>query len=224
MDCLLYIGSIVVMLSRYWDYFFGVAYWNISNKSPFYFREFTNLIFKCSLYSSLILLGIWINIPCHIAFLTLTQKYIIQRDNLFFFLQKIIITIITNYSQVVKMCVFLFINSFYWSFSHLSLYGFISTALLFINNSTVVQFCLFFNYSIRIYFFILNFFILYFSAITVVRFLLFVFYTSLVSWTGPCYRSVSESTILSSPLGSWIYHIWFCWIFYLISFISFWFF
>ena len=152
-------------------------------------------------------------------------NYIIQRYSFLFFLQNIIFTIITCYNQFVKTRVFICIKSFYWSFSLLSLHRFIITALLCFNNIMVFQLCLCFNCGIRIKFLSWTFVSYTFLVITVIRSLLIVSSTSLVSWTRLCSRSVTISTRSSSALSYLILIIFdFVEFFYLISFISFWFF
>ena len=161
--------------------------------------------------------------PCFLF--NFDPNYIIQRDSLLFFLQNIIITIITSHVQVVKTRVFLCINSLYWMFSHLYLHSFISTALLWINNSKVFQLCLCFNCIIRLYIFIINLFIL--SVISNHRsniFVDFIYHFFSIMNRTMLWVSISIYNIVISPRFLNFSHIWYCWILYLISFISFWFF
>ena len=88
------------------------------------------------------------------------SRYTIQRDSFLLFLLNIIINIISSYGQVIKMRVFFCINSLYWRFRYLYLHRLISIALLWINNSTVLQLCFCFNCSISIYILVINLFIL----------------------------------------------------------------
>ena len=168
MDCFLHVCSTIVLLSRYWNCFVGVAYWNIFINNPFYFLCIYP--FNCQIFNVLSFnTGRDVNYSSFSYFLFIFYpNYIIQRDSLLFFLKNIIVTIISSYDQVVKTYFFICINSFYGRFSHLSLNMFISTSLFYINNSMSIKlyFCL--NCSIRINVLIANRLSCQFSAITIV--------------------------------------------------------
>ena len=143
---------------------------------------FTLLLFNTVRYLNYSSLPYWL--------FNFDPKYIIQRDSLLFFFKNFTITIITIYGQVVKMHFFFCINNLYWRLCNISLRRFISTAIFCVNNSTVFRLCLFLNCSIIINFSSFTFLSCLFSAITVVRFLLILFSTSLVSLTVPYYSPV----------------------------------
>ena len=114
-----------------------------------------------------------------------------------------------------------FMNSLYWRFSHIYLHRFTSTAPFCIMNSTVFQLCLRFNCSIRIYILIINLFILFVISnqnsnifVNCICHLFGIMNRTMLWLSISIYKIVVSYGFLNFS------HIWYCWIFYLIYFIS----